>query len=145
MILISHRGNLNGSLEWEENKPHYINNALDLGYDVEIDVWKQPDGWYLGHDEPEFLIDEEFLINKSLWCHAKNLESLDALLGLGVKCFWHENDKYTLTSNNFIWTYPGYPLGKKSICVMPKRFAKQFVDLSNCAGICSDYIAEWNK
>ena len=60
MILISHRGNLNGSLQWEENRPDYINNALDLGYDVEIDVWKQPDGWYLGHDEPQFLIDEEF-------------------------------------------------------------------------------------
>ncbi len=31
--------------------------------------------------------------------------------------FWHENDKYTLTSKNFIWTYPGEKTGGNSIIV----------------------------
>ena len=38
MILISHRGNVNGRFEDWENKPEYINDALNLGYDVEVDV-----------------------------------------------------------------------------------------------------------
>jgi len=39
MILISHRGNINGRFEDWENKPEYINDALSLGYDVEVDIW----------------------------------------------------------------------------------------------------------
>ena len=39
MILISHRGNINGKKPDLENKPEYIQNAIKLGYNVEIDVW----------------------------------------------------------------------------------------------------------
>ena len=39
MILISHRGNLNGPKPDQENSPNYINNAISKGYNVEIDVW----------------------------------------------------------------------------------------------------------
>ena len=143
MLLISHRGNINGAKPLEENKPSYIMKALDLGYDVEIDAWKTESGWFLGHDEPEYAIEEVFLMKPGLWCHAKNLNALGALLELGVNCFWHERDKYTITSNNFIWTFPGYPLTEKSICVMPENFAKQFVDISNCYGICSDQVERY--
>ena len=38
MILISHRGNINGPNPEMENNPEYIQKALDLGYDVEVDV-----------------------------------------------------------------------------------------------------------
>ena len=38
MILISHRGNINGRDEDRENHPEYIQEALDRGYDVEIDL-----------------------------------------------------------------------------------------------------------
>tara|TARA_R100001015_G_scaffold19003_2_gene14066 strand:- start:1148 stop:1603 length:456 start_codon:yes stop_codon:yes gene_type:complete len=143
--IISHRGNITGSKPSRENNPDYILEAHRLGYEVEIDVWKLSDDWYLGHDEPEYLIEEDFLLKEDLWCHAKNLEALEGLLKLGVVCFWHENDKYTLTSNGVIWTFPGYPLCKKSICVMPRRYAEQFVDLSNCMGVCTDYPSEFKK
>ena len=39
MILISHRGNLEGKQPEQENNPLYIYNALNKGYEVEIDVW----------------------------------------------------------------------------------------------------------
>ena len=72
MILISHRGNINGPNPEMENNPEYIQKALDLGYDVEVDVWGTKYGaWYLGHDGPEYLIDAKFLRQKGLWCHAK--------------------------------------------------------------------------
>jgi len=38
MKLISHRGNLFGPNPTNENNPDYILNAIELGYDVEIDV-----------------------------------------------------------------------------------------------------------
>ena len=45
MILISHRGNLNGTSPFE-NHPEYIQKALLKGFDVEIDVWFFGDGGY---------------------------------------------------------------------------------------------------
>ena len=38
MILISHRGNISGVRSENENNPNYINAALKLGYEVEVDV-----------------------------------------------------------------------------------------------------------
>lgn len=38
MILISHRGNLSGLNPDLENSEKYINTALSLGFDVEIDI-----------------------------------------------------------------------------------------------------------
>ena len=52
MILISHRGNILGRKKQLENNPNYIDNALKLGYDVEVDVWSIDKQFYLGHDEP---------------------------------------------------------------------------------------------
>jgi hypothetical protein len=39
MILIAHRGNLNGPNKESENMPDYINIAIEKGFYVEIDVW----------------------------------------------------------------------------------------------------------
>ena len=39
MILISHRGNLDGKREEFENHPDYIEDAKKRGFDVEVDVW----------------------------------------------------------------------------------------------------------
>ena len=39
MIYISHRGNIEGKSEKNENNPEYIMKAVDKGFDVEIDVW----------------------------------------------------------------------------------------------------------
>ena len=75
MILISHRGNTSGPRPQEENNPEYIKKALEK-YDVEVDVWYVDEEWFLGHDEPLYRIELEFLKQKGLWCHAKNIESL---------------------------------------------------------------------
>ena len=76
MILISHRGNIDGKLSEYENNPNYILAAIDLGYDVEIDVWFIDGKFMLGHDEPTHEVDYKFLMNEKLWCHAKNLDAL---------------------------------------------------------------------
>ena len=57
MIRISHRGNIDGIEPDTENSPEQIKKALDLGYNVEVDVWKTGDEIYLGHDAPEYKVD----------------------------------------------------------------------------------------
>ena len=144
MIFIAHRGNLNGK-HIQENHPEQINICLKQGYDVEIDVWHVKDKWYLGHDEPQHLIDSSFLLRRGLWCHAKNIEALDRLLMINAHCFWHQEDDVVLTSHNFMWTYTGKQLLSSSICVMPENGNYTIEQLKKCAGICSDNIAVYKN
>ena len=137
MLLISHRGNMNGKCD-EENHPDHIDMALAQGFDVEIDVWKVLDEYYLGHDEPQYKVNMKFLKNEKLWCHAKNIEALYDMNKEGVHCFWHQTDDVTLTSKGYLWTYPKKDLTKNSIAVLPK--VKPKVDV---AGICSDYVVRF--
>ena len=142
MKFISHRGNINGKNLELENNPTYIKEAIKKGYDVEIDVWFI-DTFYLGHDKPEYKVTKNFLKNNKLWCHAKNLLALENLQKLKTKYFWHQEDDYTLTSNGFIWTYPGKKLSKKSICVLPEL--KKIRIPKHISGICSDKIEKYKK
>ena len=63
MINISHRGNLSGPDPETENSPKQIYKVLNLGYHCEIDLWKINDKFWLGHDEPVYLIDEVLLLS----------------------------------------------------------------------------------
>jgi hypothetical protein len=138
MIFISHRGNLTGKNSKSENSLPYIKYAINLGFDVEIDVWYIDGDYWLGHDEPQYLTEESFLENEKLWCHSKNIEGLHKMLqNEKIHCFWHQEDACTLTSNGFVWTYPGQDIYEKSIYVdlCPPNYKN-----ISCSGICSDYI-----
>ena len=139
MLKIAHRGNTNGPNKEYENKPSYILQALEKGYHAEIDVWLINDRIFLGHDTPEHPVGIEFIRNKSLWCHCKNIDALRLLLYNDIRCFFHEDDEATLTSDGYIWTYPGSKLTNKSICVMPEK--NNWDIPSHVFGICSDYVA----
>ena len=150
MKLIAHRGNINGPDSSKENNPEYIEQAISQGFDVEIDVRYSLIDYklYLGHDKSEYEIGW-FWIGKyrdCLWIHCKNIETLyEFSRGTsGFNYFWHQEDDYTLTSRNYIWTYPGKPYTSKSVIVMPEwnKNIDEFVDLKtcDCFGICSDYV-----
>ena len=79
MKIISHRGNLEGRIPEDENNPDYIHEAIESGFDVEIDLWLYENGFYLGHDEPQYQIDLKFLKNERLWVHAKSMETAEFL------------------------------------------------------------------
>jgi hypothetical protein len=145
MKYISHRGNINGRIEESENRPDFIDDALKLGFDVEVDVWCVNDRLYLGHDNPENLVGVSWILerSKNLWVHCKNLESVVFLQSLGndnIHYFWHQEDCITLTSKNYIWAFPGKQPIKNSIAVMPEINND---DVSNCIGICSDKIGDY--
>lgn len=137
--IICHRGLLNGPDKNLENLPEQIIKSCSLGFDCEIDLWVIKDNLYLGHDLPEYIIEENFLYNDSLWLHAKNIEALHWLTKTKLKYFWHQNDDYTITSNGFIWVYPGKHLIDNSIAVMPEKTNYSKKELEYCYAICTDF------
>ena len=93
---ISHRGNINDKLPMEENKPQYVLNALDKGFDVVIDVWVVDNKIFLGNEEPLYQINIDFLKNPLLWCRAKNFDALILLNNNRnyIHSFSHDKDDY---------------------------------------------------
>lgn len=141
-VLIAHRGLFEGPSRDLENKPQQIDRAIELGFHCEVDLWYENHQLWLGHDRPQYITDDEFLRTRPLWIHAKNLAALQWLNNnQGLEYFWHQEDDFVLTSNNFIWTYPGKKLTANSISVMPEWLDPEFKNLDvRCFGICSDYV-----
>tara|TARA_B100001939_G_C16839562_1_gene572483 strand:+ start:355 stop:786 length:432 start_codon:yes stop_codon:yes gene_type:complete len=142
MIYISHRGFIDGPDKNLENNPDQIKFLLSNNINIEVDIHFYKNKFYLGHDEPVYEINSVFLENKLLWCHAKNYEALDALKKTDAHFFWHQEDDYTITSKGFVWVYPGKPLIKNSICVLPE---KNNLNFSDCYGVCTDYLNKFIK
>lgn len=140
MKLIAHRGNINGTNPERENTIDYIEEAIQLGYDVEIDLRLYKGGLYLGHDEPEQEAPFTWLLRFKdlLWCHAKDIPTLRMLMDLGMHTFMHDTDDATLTSKGYIWTYPGKTLVPGAIAVLhPSPIP------TGVGGICSDDIGDY--
>ncbi|MBM3453579.1 MAG: hypothetical protein FJX80_00375 [Bacteroidetes bacterium] len=136
-LIISHRGNINGPDPNLENEPIHI-DKLSKTMHCEIDVWMINNNLFLGHDKPERRIDESFLKNPNLWCHAKNLNALEYMLDYNIHCFFHDSDSYTITSKKYIWTFPNKNICKKSVIVdLNQNWQQKQYD---CFGVCSDYV-----
>lgn len=141
MKIISHRGNLTGRAIDRENSPDYIKEAVDAGFDVEVDVWMVGSDLFLGHDEPQYPTTVDYLKSLPLWCHAKNVDALVEMRKHGLRSFWHDVDVFTLTSTNEIWCYANVQcdhgimvcLGKPENSPAPKY------------GVCTDFPIAWTK
>jgi len=146
MILISHRGNINGPIKSLENNPIYLDSAIKQGYNVELDIWYINNEFWLGHDVPKYATDISWLTQrvKFLWIHCKDMTSVNYFLKNKnplFNFFWHQKDDIALTSLNFIWAYPGQQPISGSIAVTPEIYNDS---LSGCIGVCSDYIGKYN-
>ena len=143
MRYIAHRGNMNGPSALE-NHPDHIREALQAGFDVEVDIWLIDGDIWFGHNEPQYPAHITVLNNR-YWLHCKNIEALRFFGGIEINeanVFWHESDDYTLTNKRFIWTNIGKDLTGRSIMVMPEitdSTLENTLDV-DCAGICSDWI-----
>ena len=148
MILIAHRGNVFGPDTLNENKPEYLENAVNAGFDIEYDVRVLDKRIFLGHDEPKYEITENWLLNylKVSWVHCKNYEALSYFTNSKIRFnyFWHENDKYTMVSNGKVWIYPGQENILGGVIVLPElhnnieniKFEK------NIYAVCSDFVGQ---
>lgn len=153
--LIAHRGNIYGPSPYE-NQPSHIETALAEGFDVEVDVWYIEGTYFLGHGEPQYPVPLTFLTSdfddeSQIWCHAKNKEAFEHLLNDGMHCFWHEADKYTLTSRKVIWTYPKTENVPNSVWNQPewgdvgKIHEVTKKEMDKYVGVCSNYVALLRK
>ena len=147
MRIISHRGNISGKNPALENNPDYIREAIDQGYEVEIDIWLLNEQYYFGHDNPQYNVQKHFInrIKNKSWFHCKNHE---ALVGLkkdfdDINFFWHEKDKYTITSKGYIWAYPGEKVLDNSIFLFPENYPEEKDKIILSDGICTDYPAHY--
>lgn len=143
MKIISHRGNLRGRIIDQENHPLYVDIAIVEKFDVEVDVWFVNDQFYLGHDHADHLISDQWLLDRKdiLWCHAKNNLALFKLMSLRMNAFWHETDRFTITSNGTIWCYPeNFVSGGITVV---HGSPSDFVVPSGVYGICTDYPISW--
>lgn len=147
MMLISHRGNLNGPDLFSENSPEVINHVISMDIPVEVDLRWHNNSFYFGHDEPQYQVSAEYLLaNKDwLWVHCKDNEAFNAALKLRkLNCFWHNTDDYTITTFGYAWAYPGKePAGTLCIGVMPEmQWSFEETLKKPFFGICTDYISQ---
>ncbi len=133
MKFIAHRGNILGKSAFE-NYPFHIQEALDEGYDAEIDVWYTSSGLFLGHDEPTHEIDLKFLQKKGLWIHCKDRDTYNHLSQFKeLNIFYHTHTAWVKgyparTSQDYVWEYP-----------------KIYDSEGNVYGICGDDIRTFQQ
>lgn len=131
-----------------ENDPEYIDEAIGAGFDVEIDIRYEDCKFYLGHDDPQYYVPLTWLDNRKdkLWIHCKDLKSLDYISSspIDFHYFWHEIDRYTLTSKGIGWVLVGQFPFKKSIVVLPESinyydsYQGKYDRILDTMGICTD-------
>lgn len=142
MLIISHRGNLDGPNPWLENTTKQIDFCISKKIPVEIDVWFN-NGLFLGHDSAEEHIHLDFLFDRSnyLWIHCKNGEAYEYLTDFkNLNVFYHQNDDYTLTSRGDIWTFPRKPVLAKSIIVCQTEQETLDNLKKQIRGLCTDFV-----
>lgn len=147
MIVISHRGNICGSVPEKENRPSYIDVAIQMGYEVEVDIRYINNEFWLGHDEPQYKIELSWikLRKDKIWFHCKDQNSSIKFLELNdnFKYFCHKNDDYVLTSTGNIWVHDlnSYITEK---CIIPLLGLSDIKNYKNSTPgfVCTDFVKE---
>ena len=147
-MYIAHRGNLEGRLSEHENDPNYIDNAINQGYMVEVDLWCFDGNLKLGHDEKFHHVPSEWLFyrNTSILNHCKNPAAFDYCLKNNLHAFWHTEEDYVQTTLGYTVGYPGKePVGNKFILGVPERvYALDDIKHRITFGVMSDYVKMLN-
>lgn len=145
MKTISHRGNLKGVAPNKENRPSYIDCAIQLGYDVEVDVRYINNQFWLGHDTPDYKVSVEWLNKRKdkLWLHCKDIESSQKLRSLPTQYqyFCHNDDPYILTSTGHLWVHD-LTLNLDYQCIIPLLNENEMKSnkINHIYAICTDYV-----
>jgi len=146
MKIISHRGNIDGIISNKENRPSYIDCAIQLGLDVEVDLRYLNGNFWLGHDTADYIITAGWIAKRvnSLWFHCKNIDAVHKLkeLPYQIKYFCHTSDPYVLTSTGHLWVHD-LSTTLNHNCIIP-LLGNADIDLyqgSPVYAICTDYVS----
>lgn len=145
MKIISHRGNINGKVLEKENKPSYLDCAIFSKIEVETDIRWIDNKFYLGHDNPDYIINEEWILKRKeyIWFHCKNLEAAQKLetLSKDIKYFCHTNDPFISTSTNHFWVHD-FTSNLNNQCIIPLLDEIDIKNFNNkiVYAVCTDYV-----
>jgi hypothetical protein len=152
VIYISHRGNLNSVNADRENSLSYIDECLNSGFHCEIDLRMKNGLPHLGHDYAQYPVSNAWLHQRKdcLWIHVKEYEALVWLTEESEipepMYFCHESDKYTLTSNGYIWSHDlrNKMTGK---CIVPLLSLESVYNYNHSGfyAVCSDFVEECKR
>jgi hypothetical protein len=146
MKIISHRGNISGRSPEKENVPDYIDVAINLGYDVEIDIRSINGELWLGHDDPQYKVDHNWLNERRhhIWIHCKNIAAAKECWAYHSFC--HSEDPFTYTSVGKIWMHGNnknyYELDDSTIIpLISKEDVQDFMQkkFKTPFAVCTDY------
>jgi hypothetical protein len=145
MKLISNRGNVDGVNAELQNTLVYIQEAINKGYDVKIDLWIKDGKLYLGTNEPTTPLDIDWLERNrhKLWLQCRSVEVISKFTNLdssghNIHFFWHDSNKVSLTNRGYMWCEPGE--------IVPGGIVYQPVYCDNIEGfygVCSDNINQY--
>jgi DNA mismatch repair protein MutH len=145
MLIISHRGNLEGPDPELENRPEQIDLAISKGFLVEVDL--NTDRGWLGHCRPTYHVGLNWLLHRKdhLIIHLKDAVAINRLFSLGFHFFAHDKDPFVVTNRGLVWTTSDIhaSLGK-GIWVINERKEK-VSESSLLTGICTDYPLYYAK
>ena len=143
MYFISIGGNLTGRNEELEYKPEYVQNALDLGFFVIVDVYVdiEKSMVYLAG---KYETNLKFLRNSKIICRAMNLLTLNALLNANCHVYY-DTDIPTITSYGLIvMPTEEYDMHSSRSIVYSEEFNKVF-KIVPLSGIYSNNIEKIKK
>lgn len=145
MKIISHRGNICGPVPEKENRPSYIDSAIQLGYEVEVDLRYINNEFWLGHDFGQYKIELSWMEPRKnmLWFHCKDVDSALELtkLNKGYKFFCHSNDPYVITSVDKFWVHDLKGKIDKN-CIIPLLSENDIICYTNQTpyAVCTDFV-----
>lgn len=143
--IISHRGNIAKPIPERENKPSYIDAAIQLDYDVEVDLRLIDNKLWLGHDSPEVQVNENWLLERSsnLWVHCKNTQAANylSLFPNKFQYFCHTKDPFVLTSTGKLWIDQlDQHMGYNAIIPLMSKNDIENYNHPPVSGYCTDHV-----
>ena len=145
-MFIAHRGNIAGADPKRENTQEYMEEAISAGYGVEVDIHWDRGVLYYGHDHSSQPVDDKFITKRDVFCHAKNIEAIPALMSLGCNVFVHQTDPCVYTSKGQVWCYPGIHVKSDKAIWLDLHGEPLPADIpSKLYGICGDDAAVMSR
>jgi hypothetical protein len=145
MKIISHRGNINGPVPEKENRPSYIDSAIQLGYDVEVDLRIIDNDFWLGHDEPQYKVELPWMLLRKdkIWFHCKDINSALVLAKFdqGFQYFCHSQEPYVCTSHKYLLIHD-LTSNINDKCIIPLLSKEDIEKYNNSKpyAICTDFV-----
>jgi hypothetical protein len=142
LVLISHRGNIDGVDEAQENTPSYIQAALKKGFAVACDVIAAHGAFLLPTQSGYQPLPYALLSNPQMWFLATDGITLDALCAVNAHAV-PVSAPVALTSVHYLWCMPGADLTTRAIAVFPEYAEAGWLESAEPAGVCSNEISRY--